>query len=177
MSTTAVPLRPVGKSGIIILVLGLLLLMGGAAAWALTLSGMAEIRLETVRAGTGVFPTDDDVVLIKYEGKLADGTVFDANEQAPFPVGAVIPGFSQGLKRMQVGGKYVLSIPAELGYGAEAAGSIPPNSDLTFEVEVLDMRSQAEIQAMQQQQQAMQQMMQQQGGAAGGVPGAVPGGQ
>ncbi len=184
MTTTAVPLRPVGKSGIVILLLGLLLLMGGAAAWALTLSNMAQIRLETVRAGTGEFALKTDVVLIKYEGKLADGTVFDSAEQAPLDVGGVVPGFSQGLQRMQVGGKYVLHIPAELGYGATASGPIPANSDLTFDVELLDKRSRAEIEAMQRQQQMMQQMMQQQGGAGGagappaGIPGgAIPGGE
>ena len=60
-----------------------------------------------------------------------------------------------GLKRMQVGGKYVLRIPSELGYGAEERGPIPANSDLTFDIEVLDLKTEAEVQAIVQQQQAI----------------------
>lgn len=171
MSTTAVPLRPVSKGGIAILWAGVLALMLGAVAWALFMSNAPGIRLETVRAGTGAFATDSDVVTIKYEGRLAaDGTVFDAGDNAPLPVGQMIPGFAQGLKRMQVGGKYVLHIPAELAYGAEGAGPIPGNADLVFDVEVKDIRSEAEMRAMMQQQQMLQQMMQQQQGGGGQPP-------
>lgn len=176
---TAVPLRPVSKFGIAVLWTGVLLLVLGAAAWAMTLSRVPQISLEVVQAGSGAMILADDVVLIKYEGRLPDGTVFDSAEQAPLDAGSVVPGFSQGLQRMQVGGKYKLTIPSELGYGAEGAtrpdGSvvIPPNTDITFDVEVLDKRSRAEIQAM-------QQMMQQMGaggpGGPGGAPGAAPGG-
>jgi FKBP-type peptidyl-prolyl cis-trans isomerase FkpA len=170
---TAVPLRPVSKSGIAVLWIGVLLLVLGAGAWAMTLSNAAGIDLTTVRAGTGRFPTDTDVAIIKYEGRLADGTVFDAGEQAPLPVGRMIPGFSQGLKRMQVGGKYELEIPSELGYGPQGAGPIPANADIEFTVELLDLKTEAEMQQLMMQQQMMQQMMQQQGGAAG-PEGAAP---
>lgn len=175
---TAVPLRPVSKFGIAVLWVGVLLLVLGAAAWAMTLSRLPQIGLQVVQAGTGAFVLADDVVLIKYEGRLADGTVFDSAEQAPLDAGSVVPGFSQGLQRMQVGGKYKLSIPSELGYGSEGAqrpdGSfaIPPNSDIEFDVEVLDKRSRAEIEAMQQMMQSMGA-----GGPGGpGGPGAPPGG-
>lgn len=166
MSVTAVPLRPVSKGGIALLWIGLALLVCAGAAWA-ALSNPPQIRLETVRAGSGVHPTDTDVAIINYEGRLGDGTVFDAGEQAPLPVGRMIPGFTQGLKRMQAGGKYVLHIPAELGYGAEGAGPIPANSDLSFDVELVEIRSEAEMRQMMMQQQMMQQMMQQQQGGAG----------
>ncbi len=168
MSTTAVPLRPVSKGGLAILWVGLAMLVIGAAAWAWSLSRVPSITLQTVTAGTGPSPTDGDVALVKYEGKLADGTVFDQAEQAALPVASVVPGFSQGLKRMQRGGSYVLHIPAALGYGATASGPIPANSDLTFNVTLIEFKSEAEVRAMMQQQQAMQQMMQQQG--AGGPP-------
>ena len=171
---TAVPLRPVSKSGIAILWIGVLLLVLGAGAWAMTLSATPGISLTTVRAGSGAFPTNSDVAIIKYEGRLADGTVFDAGEQAPLPVGRMIPGFSQGLKRMQVGGKYELAIPAELGYGPEGAGPIPGNADIEFTVELLDIKSEEEMQQLMMQQQMMQQMMQQQGGGAAGPEGAAP---
>jgi FKBP-type peptidyl-prolyl cis-trans isomerase FkpA len=177
MSTTAVPLRPVSKRGLALLWIGLIALMLGAAAWAMTLSRVPGITLITERPGTGATPTDTDFAIIKYEGRLAaDGTVFDANDNTPLPVGRMIPGFSQGLKRMQVGGKYILRIPSELGYGAEGAGPIPANADLEFTVELLDVKSEAEMQQMMMQQQMMQQMMQQQGGgAAAGPPGGAPG--
>ena len=176
MSITAVPLRPVSKGGIALLWIGLIALVLGAAAYAMTVSHVPTIGLDVVRAGTGRFPTDTDYAIIKYEGKLANGTGFDANSATPFPVSGVIPGFTMGLKRMQVGGKYVLRIPSELGYGAEERGPIPANSDLTFDIEVLDLKTEAEVQAIVQQQQAMQQMMQQQGGGAGGPPPGAPGG-
>lgn len=171
---TAVPLRPVSKSGIAVLWVGVLLLVIGAIAWAMTLSRQPQIELTVVRAGSGAMVSADDVVLIKYEGRLPDGTVFDSADQAPLDAGSVVPGFSQGLQRMQVGGKYTLFIPSELGYGSTGAGGvIPPDTDITFDVEVLDKRSRAEIQAM-------QQMMQQMGaggpGGPGGAPGAAPGG-
>lgn len=175
MSTTAVPLQPVSARGLWVLWVGILLLAIGAAAYAATVSRQPSIDLKVVKAGTGRFPIDSDVVIIKYEGRLGDGTVFDANEQAPLPVGRMIPGFSQGLKRMQVGGKYVLKIPAVLGYGPQGTGPIPPNSNLEFDVEVLDLKTEAEVQAMMQQQQMIQQMMQQQ--QRGGAGGEAPAGQ
>lgn len=173
MSTTAVPLRPVGKGGIALLWAGLVILVAAAAAWAVFVSSPATIRLETVQAGTGPFATDSDVAIIKYEGRLADGTVFDAGDDTPLPVGRMIPGFAMGLKRMQVGGRYVLHIPAELGYGPEGAGPIPGNSDLVFDVEIKDIKSEEEMRALMQQQQMLQQMMQgQQGQEGGGAPPA-----
>ena len=85
---------------------------------------------------------------------LKDGTVFDENLKASFPVTSVVPGLSQGLKMMQRGGKYRFWIPAELGYGPEdqrhpQTGKvvIPGGSELTFDVELLEFKSRAEIEA------------------------------
>src|SRR3546814_2524437 len=61
---------------------------------------------EVVKAGEGPSPTDEDIVLIKYTGRLSDGTVFDQQEQAPLPVAGSVPGFSKALKKLQRGGKY-----------------------------------------------------------------------
>jgi FKBP-type peptidyl-prolyl cis-trans isomerase FkpA len=166
MSATAVPLRPVSKSGLATLWIGLLLLVALGAGFAWWQASANQIGFTTVKAGSGPSPGDTDIALIKYEGRLADGTVFDANEQAPMAVGQVVPGFSQALKRMQKGGKYTITIPPKLGYGAAAQGPIPANSTLTFDVELLDFRSEAEVRAMQQ---MMQQM---QGGQGGPPPGA-----
>jgi FKBP-type peptidyl-prolyl cis-trans isomerase FkpA len=144
MSVTTVPLRPVSKGGLWLMWIGLIALLVAGAAFAFT------------------------GVLIKYEGKLDNGTVFDANEQAPMQVSQVVPGFSQALTRMQKGGKYKVTIPPALGYGDRAVGPIPAGSTLHFDIELIDFRTEAEVRAMQQMMQ-QQQMMQ---GAPGGAPGA-----
>jgi FKBP-type peptidyl-prolyl cis-trans isomerase FkpA len=174
MSATAVPLRPVNKRGLTVLWIGVLLLVALGAGFAWWQTAANQISFTVVKAGEGPSPTDTDVVLVKYEGKLDDGTVFDANEQAPMQVAGVVPGFSQALKRMQKGGKYTVVIPPKLGYGAAAQGPIPANSRLTFTVELLDFRSEAEIRAMQQMMQQMQGGPGGPGGTAGPPPGAAP---
>ena len=109
-------------------------------------------------------------MLVGYKGTLRDGAVFDENPQASFPVAGVVPGFSEGLKLMARGGKYRLWIPPALGYGANSPGeAIPPNSLLIFDVDLLDFRSMAEIQAE-------MERMQAQGAMPGGMPPGGPGG-
>lgn len=125
------------------------------ACSAKTASGLGYTAL---KAGEGAKPGAADVVLVNYIGYLAaNGRVFDQNMQTPFPVGNVIPGFTEGLQLMARGGIQRLCIPAALGYGAQGAGAdIPPNADLVFQVELLDFKSKAEIEAMRQQAQAAQ---------------------
>ena len=100
------------------------------------------LRFQTLKPGTGPRPAPDNAVLIAYEGRLADGTVFDRSEQ---PVGmmvsGVIPGFQEALLLMNQGGTYRFWIPAALAYGAEGAGdgAIPPNSELDFTVTLVDI--------------------------------------
>lgn len=151
---TRVPLQPVGKGILGKLWLGVIvaILFAAGAAWATSYKG---VSVETVTAGTGAMPGETDIVLVNYEGRLADGTVFDSGERVPFPVNGVVPGFSQALVQMQKGGRYEIFIPAALGYGAQAQGAIPANSDLYFTVDLIDFRSQAEIEAMQRQMQQM----------------------
>ncbi|HYI41254.1 MAG TPA: FKBP-type peptidyl-prolyl cis-trans isomerase [Allosphingosinicella sp.] len=104
------------------------------------------IRFETLKPGTGPKPTDADMVLVTYEGHLADGTLFDASPQpTAFPVTGVVPGFAEGLKLMQKGGRYRFWIPSALAYGAEgSSGAIPPNAELEFIVALIDMRPAAQ---------------------------------
>ena len=125
------------------------------------------LQYQVLKEGEGGHPTDSDVALISYRGALRDGTVFDQNERAPLPVAQVVPGFSEGLKLMQKGGKYRLWIKPELGYGdRDTGGAIPPNSVLVFDVELLEFIPMAVLQQMQ-----MQQMMSGQGGAPGAPAG------
>ena len=127
------------------------------------------LQYQVLKPGTGAAkPTDDDIVLVNYEGKLTNGTTFDASQQpTPMPVKGVVPGFSEGLKLMPKGAKYRFWIPPALGYADKAAGPLPPNSVLVFALELLDWKSEAEIRQMQ-----MMQQMQQQGAA--GPAGAAP---
>lgn len=102
------------------------------------------VQVTTISPGTGPAIGINDGVMIDYEGRLANGTVFDTSAgrgPTPMLVGQVIPGFSQALTRMQKGGRYVIHIPSALGYGAQSApGSpIPPNSDLEFDVHVVQV--------------------------------------
>ncbi|MGQ3102204.1 FKBP-type peptidyl-prolyl cis-trans isomerase [Sphingopyxis solisilvae] len=174
MSVTTVPLRPVSKKGLWLIWIGVIALIGAAAAFAWHVT--PRIGFEVVKEGTGESPTKADVVLVKYEGKLDDGTVFDANEQAPMQVAGVVPGFAEALTRMKKGGEYKITIPPQLGYGDRATGPIPANSTLHFTVTLLDYRSEAEVRAMQQQMQQMQQMQQQQmmQGGEGAPPPGTP---
>lgn len=151
---TRVPILPMGKGIItkfwIAVVVAILLAAG--AAYAARYQG---VTVDTLAEGEGPSPASDDVALINYEGRLKDGTVFDSAEGAVLPLAAVVPGFAEALTQMQRGGRYEVMIPSDQAYGDEAAGDIPPGSDLYFTVEMIEFRSQAEIQAMQEQLRAM----------------------
>ncbi|OFY92166.1 MAG: peptidylprolyl isomerase [Bacteroidetes bacterium RIFCSPLOWO2_12_FULL_31_6] len=102
------------------------------------------LQYQVLKQGTGPKPTAEDTVTVHYTGKLIDGTVFDSsverNEPATFPVGMVIPGWTEALQLMSVGSKWVLYIPSQLGYGEHGAGGvIPPSATLIFEVELLSI--------------------------------------
>jgi FKBP-type peptidyl-prolyl cis-trans isomerase FkpA len=102
-----------------------------------------------LRPATGAKPAETDYVLVNYIGYLAStGEVFDQSTQATFPVGGVIPGFSKGLQMMSKTGIARFCIPAAQGYGDQASGPIPANSDLVFQVELLDYKTAAEVEAM-----------------------------
>ena len=90
-------------------------------------------------------PGLDSVVSVHYRGKLTDGKEFDSsyqrNQPATFPVKGVIRGWAEALQLMKVGDKWELTIPPDLGYGSQGAGSkIPPDATLIFEVELLEIR-------------------------------------
>jgi peptidylprolyl isomerase len=106
----------------------------------------AKLKIEDVVPGTqDTTAQKGDTLIVHYEGKLEDGTLFDSsyNRGTPFEfhlgAGEVIKGWDVGLLGMKVGGRRVLTIPPELGYGDSQAGKIPPNSTLKFTVELLDV--------------------------------------
>jgi FKBP-type peptidyl-prolyl cis-trans isomerase FkpA len=99
----------------------------------------------TVKAGKGKSPTAANSVKVHYTGRLTDGKVFDSSvdrgEPAVFPLGGVVPCWTEGLQKMKVGGKAKLYCPSETAYGPQGAGGglIPPNATLVFDVELLDI--------------------------------------
>ena len=92
--------------------------------------------------GEGEVPQRTDKVLVNYEGRLIDGTVFDAsakhgNKPATFRPDQVIAGWTEALTMMPVGSKWQLYIPNELAYGSRNTGNIKPFSALIFDVELV----------------------------------------
>ncbi len=105
-----------------------------------TKSGL-QYRIE--RKGNGKRPKQTDQVKVHYTGTLIDGTKFDSSydrgEPIVFSPNQVIPGWNEGLQLMEEGGKYILYVPYNLGYGEQMVGTIPPGSTLIFEMELLEI--------------------------------------
>ncbi|MCE7735667.1 MAG: FKBP-type peptidyl-prolyl cis-trans isomerase [Candidatus Heimdallarchaeota archaeon] len=108
---------------------------------------MANLLIEDVVEGSGTAAVQGKTVTVHYTGWLTNGKKFDSSldRQQPFnfKLGAqqVIQGWDRGVQDMKVGGKRKLTIPPEMGYGAEGAGGgvIPPNATLVFEIELLSV--------------------------------------
>jgi FKBP-type peptidyl-prolyl cis-trans isomerase FkpA len=184
-SVTAVPIAPVRRRPIIYLVFGIViaLLAAAALAWQTPQDPLASflaknakstgvvttasgLQYQVLTAGQGdAKPTDTDVTLVNYTGKLLDGSTFDQSQQpTPMPVSGVVPGFAEALKLMPKGSKYRFWIKPELGYGAPRPAGAPPlegkaaelaKQVLVFDVELLDFLPEAVIRQMQMQQQGM----------------------
>ncbi len=109
-----------------------------------TTSGLEYIL---VQEGSGIKAAPGNTVNVHYTGYLEDGTIFDSSVKRDQPfsfvlgMGRVIKGWDEGVALMKVGDKVRLIIPADLGYGESGAGGIiPPNANLIFDVELLEVK-------------------------------------
>src|SRR4051812_7926950 len=167
MSVTAVPLQPTRRAYKVWLWIGVLLAIALAIglawfgtreqaarkgtdaqylAWNKGRAGVhttaSGLQYQVLKAGEGATAGEGDYVVATYVGEFRDGSVFDKSERAvPFPIqqGSAIPGFLEGLKLMQKGGKYRLWIPSSLAYGAPGMQSpdpekVPGDAMLVFTV-------------------------------------------
>jgi FKBP-type peptidyl-prolyl cis-trans isomerase len=103
------------------------------------------LKYQVLKQGTGtVSPKATDTVNVHYHGTLLDGTIFDSSVQRgqpiSFPLNGVIAGWTEGLQLMKVGDKFRFQIPPNLAYGEASRPSIPPNSTLIFDVELLGIQ-------------------------------------
>jgi peptidylprolyl isomerase len=120
-------------------------LKGPVQAGAGTAAPPAGLLAQDVVVGDGPAATAADTVDVRYTGTLySDGTAFDSSwsrgdEPVQFPLARVVPGFAQGIEGMQPGGRRVLVIPPELGYGSRATGPIPADSTLVFVVDLVSI--------------------------------------
>jgi peptidylprolyl isomerase len=107
----------------------------------------ANLVVKDIAKGHGKRAKAGETVTVQYDGVLfSNGTEFDASwdrgQPFSFPLGAgqVIPGWDKGVAGMRVGGRRVLTIPPNLGYGPQGSGPIPPNSTLVFVVDLLKIK-------------------------------------
>lgn len=128
-----------------VLALGLAACGGGGGGSAPTSPGAVTLDVADLVVGTGATAASGDTLTVHYVGTLTNGTVFDSSRASNQPftfrlgVGQVIQGWDLGVPGMKVGGKRKLTIPPELAYGSRQVGSIPPNSTLIFEIELLSI--------------------------------------
>lgn len=109
-----------------------------------TTSTTSGISITTIKEGMGVTPARTDTVKVNYEGTLQNGTVFDSSYKrgapATFALNQVIPCWTEVVSHMKIGGVVSVVCPAALAYGAHSpTPAIPPNADLVFKIELLDI--------------------------------------
>ena len=100
------------------------------------------LHYQILTQGSGESPTTAHKVFIRYIGKLPDGTVFDEETDPTltgWPLSQLIPGWQTGLSLIQEGGRIRLLIPSALAYGCKGYGTIPPNTFLDFDIELIDI--------------------------------------
>lgn len=90
------------------------------------------------KAGSLGSPNPSSNVTVNYAGRLLDGTPFDSGQSISFPLNGVIRGWQEGIPLVKKGGSITLVIPSALAYGTQKVGTIPANSVLVFDVDLLD---------------------------------------
>lgn len=99
------------------------------------------LRYVITTEGTGPKPKLSNIIVVKYTGKLLEGTIFEApNDPQTFPLSNLIAGWQIGFQLLPEGSTAVLYIPSGLGYGKTGGGPIPPNTNLIFEVELIQVK-------------------------------------
>jgi FKBP-type peptidyl-prolyl cis-trans isomerase FklB len=99
------------------------------------------LQYKIITEGTGLSPSTDDTVTVNYEGTFIDGMKLENADQKQFPVGSVIPGWTEGLTHMKVGSKWQLFVPPTLAYGQYGRPpKVEPNSVLVFTIELLSIQ-------------------------------------
>ncbi len=103
------------------------------------------LQYKVLKEGNGAVPADTSTVEVNYEGRLIDGTVFDASNKygdkpATFRVNQVIKGWTEALTMMPAGSEWEIYIPEELAYGAQGSRGIDPMSALIFKVELVNVK-------------------------------------
>jgi FKBP-type peptidyl-prolyl cis-trans isomerase FklB len=118
---------------------------GASAAGAPVVTTPSGLRYQVLASGPadGKSPTLNDSVTVHYKGTLTNGTVFDSSYErgapATFGVSQVIPGWTEALQLMKPGDQWLLYLPANIAYGPRSMGDIPANSDLVFQVHLLQV--------------------------------------
>lgn len=98
------------------------------------------LQYEVLKQGDGPKPQATDSVTVHYKGTFINGEVFDQtppDSPVTYPISGFIKGWIEGLQLMNVGSKYKLVLPPELGYGETGSGPVGPNSTLVFEIELV----------------------------------------
>ena len=126
-------------------VLAVVAICAGATAHAVPVTTASGLIYESQVEGSGSSPKATDTVKVHYRGTLHDGKEFDSSykrgQPAEFPLGGVIKCWTEGVQMMKPGGKAKLTCPPQIAYGERgAAGVIPPNATLHFEVELLSVK-------------------------------------
>jgi FKBP-type peptidyl-prolyl cis-trans isomerase len=104
------------------------------------------LQYKVIKEGEGQKPTPENTIVVMYEGRLIDGTIFDSNygsgEPAEWVLGQMIPGWIEGVQLMSAGAEYEFFIPSELAYGENPrpGGAIMPNDALIFKIELLEVK-------------------------------------
>ncbi len=103
-----------------------------------------SIQIEHIEEGWGPAPKFDNKVVVRYKGMLIDGTVFEDTTAEPEPItfalDGIIPGLTEGLMLMRVGGIARIYIPSRLGYGSKGSRKIPAYSAVIFEISLIDVK-------------------------------------